>query len=205
MPDAATGDTAASAYREELSRLSRVTLYLRIVFSTIMLAFTGFGPGLLLRFPFTGSTLALGPMSRFYAYRPVVFALLFAALSCVLVALSRRALVLFRELSAADRAAGGYLRYLRPPLFPFVLSGSTVIDLLVFLVVLAAYAFWVIALVETTPMVLRGYQAAGVMLGSYGLFAAVIVTTYGWLDAHRRYRAITSAGTTGTGTAAGSH
>jgi hypothetical protein len=197
MPPAVTGE-AASAYREELGRLGRVTLYLRVVFSVLMLSFAAFGPGILLRFPFAGAPLALGPMNRFFAFRPGIFALLFVALACVLAALVRRALAIFRELVRLDcrnGERGDYIRFLRPPLFPFVLSGNTVIDTLVFVVMLAAYGFWVVVLVETTPVVLLGYQTAGVVLGSYGLFAAAIVTAYVWFDARRRSRAITSAGT----------
>jgi hypothetical protein len=182
-----TGPDAAQ--REELSRLSRVTMYLRVIFSIIMLAFASFGPGILLRFPFAGPGVTLGPMSQFYAFRPVIFALLLAALSCVLGALARRAVELFRVLCTDTPQPGR--RYLRPAAFPFVLSGSTVIDTLVFIVVLAAYSFWVVVLVETTPVVLVGYQTTGIVMGSYGLFATAIVMGYSWRDTLRRIRAAT--------------
>ena len=204
MLESVTGEAGLSAaQREEISRLGRVTLYLRVAFSILMLLFAGFGPGLLLRFPFTGTNLTMGPMSQYFAFRPVVFALLFVALGCVLAALTRRSVELFRVLARFDAEAGdrqGFSRYLRPPEFPFVLSGSTFIDILVFLIVLASYSFWVVVLVETTPVVLAGYQVAGIVLGSYGLFANVIVMVFIWLAARRRMRAAISAGTAGTGT-----
>lgn len=204
MLESVTGEAGLSpAQREEMSRLGRVTLYLRVAFSMLMLLFAGFGPGLLLRFPFTGTNLMMGPMSQYYAFRPVIFALLFVALGCVLAALTRRSVVLFRlqVASAADGPARqAYAGFLRPPAFPFVLSGSTFVDILVFIIVLAAYSFWVVVLVETTPVVLAGYQTAGIVLGSYGLFANLIVMVFIWLAARRLIRAAISAGTAGTGT-----
>lgn len=204
MTQVATSEAELSALqREEISRLVRATLYLRVAFSFLMLTFAGFGPGLLLRFPFTGTNMTMGPMRQYYAFRPVIFALLFVALGCVLAALTRRSVELFRVLVRpdADNAARQVnSRYLRPPEFPFVLSGSTFVDILVFIIVLAAYSFWVVVLVETTPLVFVGYQSAGIVLGSYGLFATVIVMAFIWLAARRRIRAAISAGTTGTGT-----
>lgn len=191
------------AFREELGRLARVTQYLRVAFSTILLAFAGFGPGLLLRFP--GTPMPAGAMSQFYAYRPVIFALLFVALVSVLGVLSRRAAELYAALYRVDcrmaepHQASDYARFLRPPAFPFVLSGGQLVDGLVFVIMLAAYSFWVLVLVETTPLTLHAHQVTGVILGSYGLFAALLVTGFIWRSVALRLRRV-STGTAGNGT-----
>jgi len=183
----------SDGYREELGRVVRVNFYLRVLFSLLLLVFAGFGPGLLMRFPFTGPGVTLGPLSQFYAFRAVIFALLFVALACVLAALCRRAIDLFAAKLAVDLNPSGspeewalYFRHLRPSAFPFVLSGSSTIDVLVFLVTIATYVFWVVVMVETTPVVMSGYQVAGIVLGSYGLFASLIVVTLVWRDSGRR-------------------
>ena len=52
---------------------------MRVLFSLALLVHAGFGPGLLLRFPLTGSN-SVEPIARFYAFRPVIYALLLVAL-----------------------------------------------------------------------------------------------------------------------------
>ena len=51
---------------------------------------------------------------------------------------------------------------------------------------LLAYSFWVVILAETTPPDMSGHQAAGITLGSYGLFASLIITGIVWLGSARR-------------------
>lgn len=183
-----------SPLREQLGRASRATFYLRVLFSLALLVHAGFGPGLLLRFPLAGS-VAVEPLVRFYAFRPVIYAMLLVGLVCVLAALCRRAVGLFeaefaedeaRPASAAERAR--YLRLLRPSPTPFVLSGNTAIDLTILLVALSVYSFWVVILAETAPREMGRSQVAGIVLGSYGLFAALIITGFAWYHAARRYR-----------------
>jgi hypothetical protein len=176
-----------SGYRWELDRAMRTNSYLRVFFSVIMLAYCGFGPGVLMRFPLSVGGVRIDPVTQFYAFRPVIFALVFVSLVCVLAALARRAHVLFQAAQIEDLDAGRsaeerrkYVRNLRPSSFPFVLSGSVLVDVLVFVVALAVYAFWVVLLVETVPQGLSGHQVAGIVLGSYGLFAAIIVFTTVW-------------------------
>ncbi len=183
-----------SGYRWELDRALRTNAYLRVFFSCALLLYCAFGPGILIRFPLTAEQPQAEPLVHFYAFRPAIFALVFAALACVLAALAQRGQVLFEAVLAADKPSEptGYLRYLSPSPFPFVLSGNLVVDLIVFAVALAAYAFWVVLLVETTPPVLQAYQIAGVVLGSYGLFATVIVVTYVWANLVRRRRRVAS-------------
>ncbi len=188
VPSESTGD----AFREHLGRAARATFYLRILFSLALLVHAGFGPGLLLRFPLTGSS-AVEPVAQFYAFRPVIYALLMVALVCVLAALCRRAVGLFEAEFTADTAqpdAGGtnerYLRLLRPSPTPFVLSGNVAVDLAIFGAALLAYSFWIVILAETTPRTMLGYQVAGIVLGSYGLFAALIVTGLLWFNSARR-------------------
>jgi len=179
-------------FREHLGRAARATFYLRILFSVALLVHAGFGPGLLLRFPFTGN-MAVEPVAQFYTFRPVIYALLLVALVCVLAALCRRAAVLFEAEFAEDTAypvsAGvrdRYLRLLRPSPMPFVLSGNIAVDTIIFGVALLAYSFWVVILAETTPPNLSGHQVAGIVLGSYGLFASVIITGFVWFNSARR-------------------
>jgi hypothetical protein len=176
-----------SGYRWELDRAMRTNSYLRVFFSVIMLVYCGFGPGVLMRFPVSVGGVRIDPVTQFYAFRPVIFALVFVSLVCVLAALSRRAHVLFEaalvedldtERSAERRRK--YIQNLRPSMFPFVLSGSTLVDVLIFVVALAVYAFWVVLLVETVPQGLGGHQVAGIVLGSYGLFAAIIIFSTIW-------------------------
>ena len=191
-----------SAIREHLGRASRATFYLRVLFSLALLVHAGFGPGLLLRFPFTGS-FAAEPLARFYAFRPVIYALLLVALVCVLAALGRRAVGLFEaefaedgaRLASAD-ARGRYLRMLRPSPTPFVLSGNAAIDLTILLVALCAYSFWVVVLAETAPREMARSQVAGIVLGSYGLFAALIITGFAWFHSARRLGELSAKGRT---------
>jgi len=196
-----SGGQRAGGYREHLSRVARANFYLRILFSLATLVHAGFGPGLLLRFPTSGGNLAIEPLAQFYAFRPVIYALLFIALMCVLAALCRRAAILFEaEFTEDVRAAGSteergrYLLLLRPSPTPFVLSGNIAVDLTIFVVALLAYSFWVVVLAETTLPGLTGYQSAGVVLGSYGLFAALIITGLVWFSTARRLRQLAAAG-----------
>jgi hypothetical protein len=188
IPTESTGD----AYREHLGRAVRATFYLRILFSLALLVHAGFGPGLLLRFPLTGST-SVEPVAQFYAFRPVIYALLLVALVCVLAALCRRAVGLFEAEFAEDTARPmtgdrreRYLRLLRPSPAPFVLSGHIAVDLVIFVAALLAYSFWIVILAETTPPNMSGYQVAGIVLGSYGLFASFIITGLVWFSSWRR-------------------
>ncbi len=195
MPtDDADRDRAAGGYREHLSRAARVNFYLRVLFSVFTLIYTGFGPGLLLRFPASGG-FDIEPLAQFYAFRPVIYALLFIALVCVLAALCGRATILFEAEFAEDSRAsdsveerGRYLRLLRPSPTPFVLSGNVAVDLAVFVAALLAYSFWVVVMAETAPPAVTGYRAAGIVLGSYGLFAALIIMGLSWFSAARRLR-----------------
>ena len=187
-------ESAGDAFREHLGRTARAIFYLRVIFSLALLVHAGFGPGLLLRFPLTSSN-SVEPVAQFYAFRPVIYALLMVALVCVLAALCRRAGGLFEAEFAADTAqpdAGGtrerYLRLLRPSPAPFVLSGNIAVDLVIFGAALLAYSFWVVLLAETTPTNMSGYQVAGIVLGSYGLFAALIITGLVWFNSARRLR-----------------
>jgi hypothetical protein len=193
-----TGDV----FREHLGRTARATFYLRILFSVALLVHAGFGPGLLLRFPLTDS-IAVEPVAQFYAVRPVIYALLLVALICVLAALCRRAVRLFEAEFAEDTAhpvSGGererYLRLLRPSPTPFVLSGNVAIDLVIFGAVLLAYSFWVVILAETAPPDMSGYQAASITLGSYGLFASLIITGTVWFSSARRLNRLRAEGRT---------
>ncbi|MEO0080773.1 MAG: hypothetical protein ABIL25_00565 [candidate division WOR-3 bacterium] len=179
-----------TGYRWELDRAMRANAYLRVFFSSALLLYSGFGPGLLIRFPVTVSEPHLEPLSQFYAFRPAIFALIFAALSCVLAALAQRGQVLFESALAEDRPnrTEEYFRLLAPSPLPFVLSGNLLVDGIVFVIAVAAYAFWVVLLVETTPVVMQAYQVVGVVLGSYGLFAALIVIGFVWAGLVRRSR-----------------
>jgi hypothetical protein len=179
-------------FREHLGRAARANFYLRVLFSLALLIHAGFGPGLLLRFPLTGS-LAVEPVAQFYAFRPVIYALLLVALVAVLAALCRRAVVLFEAEFAEDTAHPGsvgardrYLHLLRPSPTPFVLSGNIAVDAVICGAALLAYSFWIVILAETTPPNLSGYQAAGIVLGSYGLFASLIITGLVWFSSGRR-------------------
>jgi hypothetical protein len=184
-------------FREHIGRAARATFYLRILFSLALLVHAGFGPGLLLRFPLTGSN-SVEPIAQFYAFRPVIYALLLVALVSVLAALGRRAVRLFEAewgllplaedtaSPAADDRRERYLRLLRPSPSPFLLSGHIGVDLVIFGAALLAYSFWIVLLAETTPPNMSGYQVAGIVLGSYGLFASVIITGLVWFDSARR-------------------
>jgi len=185
-------ESAGDAFREHLGRAARATFYLRVLFSLALLVHAGFGPGLLLRFPLTGSS-SFEPVAQFYAFRPVIYALLLVALVAVLAALCRRAVVLFEAEFAEDTAQPvtgdrreRYLRLLRPSPTPFVLSGHTAVDLVIFVAALLAYSFWIVILAETTPSNLSGYQVAGIVLGSYGLFSSLIITGLVWFYTARR-------------------
>jgi hypothetical protein len=197
MPNQPAGHN--HAFREHLGRAARSTFYLRVLFSMFLLIHAGFGPGLLLRFPLTGS-IATEPLAQFYAFRPVIYALVLVALVCVLAALCRRAVVLFEaefaedtKQAAADGEPERYLRLLRPSPTPFILSGNVAIDLTTFTAALLAYSFWVIILAETAPPDMAGYQVGGIVLGSYGLFAAIIITGLVWFTSWRRLRRLSAA------------
>jgi hypothetical protein len=186
-------------FREHLGRAARATFYLRIIFSLALLVHAGFGPGLLLRFPLTG-TNSVEPVVQFYAFRPVIYALLLVALIAVLAALCRRAVGLFEAEFAEDNAYAAvddnrkrYLRLLRPSPAPFVLSGHIAVDLVIFGAALLAYSFWIVILAETTPQNLSGYQVAGIVLGSYGLFAALIITGLVLFNSARRLSRLQTA------------
>lgn len=188
----APSESSGDGFREHLGRAARATFYLRVLFSLALLVHAGFGPGLLLRFPLTGSN-SVEPVARFYAFRPVIYALLLVALVAVLAALCRRAAGLFEAEFAEDTAhpvaddrRERYLRLLRPSPTPFVLSGHIAVDLVIFGAALLAYSFWIVILAETTPPNMSGYQVAGIVLGSYGLFASVIITGLVWFNTARR-------------------
>jgi hypothetical protein len=188
----APSESSGDGFREHLGRAARATFYLRVLFSLALLVHAGFGPGLLLRFPLTGSN-SVEPAARFYAFRPVIYALLLVALVAVLAALCRRAAGLFEAEFAEDTAhpvaddrRERYLRLLRPSPTPFVLSGHIAVDLVIFGAALLAYSFWIVILAETTPPNMSGYQVAGIVLGSYGLFASVIITGLVWFNTARR-------------------
>ncbi len=191
------GAAIRNGYRWELDRAVRANAYLRVFFSVMLLVYCSFGPGLLMRFPVSIGGVQLETVSRFYAYRPVVFALVFVALVCVLAALARRSLDLFAAALAEDTVCGQepvnrelYVRNLTPSPFPFVLSGSLMVDVAVFVIALLAYCFWVVLLVETIPLGMMSYEVVGVVLGAYGLFAGLIVTGFIWGGLARRDRAL---------------
>lgn len=191
----------AGSYREQFGRAARATFYLRVLFSTFLFIHAAFGPGLLLRFPVSGVGFDVEPPAQFYAFRPVIYALLLVAMVCVLAALCRRAIVLFEAEYAEDTTpvdSGGeqkrYLRLLRPSPTPFVLSGNIAVDLTILVAALFAYSFWVVILAQTAPSDLAGYQVGGVVLGSYGLFAALIITGLVWFSSARRLRRLASDG-----------
>lgn len=190
LPPDAAAEPAGNGYRWELDRALRANAYLRVFFSSAVLLYCAFGPGLLIRFPLTAEQPQAESLLHFYAFRPAIFALVFAALACVLSALAQKGRELFEAALEADspNRPADYLRVLTPSPFPFVLSGNLLVDTIVFAVALAAYAFWVLLLVETTPPVLQSYQVAGVVLGSYGLFSAIIVIGYVWFHLARRQR-----------------
>jgi hypothetical protein len=193
-----TSESTGDAYREHLGRAVRATFYMRVLFSLALLVHAGFGPGFLLRFPLTGSN-SIEPLAQFYAFRPVIYALLLVALVAVLAALCRRAVDLFEAEFAEDTAQPvtgdrreRYLRLLRPSPAPFVLSGHIAVDFVIFGAALLAYSFWIVILAETTPTNMSGYQVAGIVLGSYGLFASLIITGLVWLNSWRRLRRLRS-------------
>jgi len=181
-----------SAFREHLGRAARATFYLRVFFSLALLVHAGFGPGLLLRFPLTGSS-SIEPVAQFYAFRPVIYALVLVALVAVLAALCRRSMGLFEAEFCEDTSPHdaqdkreSYLRLLRPSPSPFVLSNHVAVDGVIFSAVLLAYSFWVVILAETTPANMVSCQVAGIVLGSYGLFASLIITGLVWFNTVRR-------------------
>ena len=199
-PMSVSGETSGGGFREQLGRAARATFYLRVLFSLALLVHAGFGPGLLLRFPLTGSN-SVEPIAQFYAFRPVIYSLLLVALVAVLAALCRRAIRLFEAewgllgplalaedtaSAAADDRRERYLRLLRPSPSPFLLSGHIGVDLVILGAALLAYSFWIVLLAETTPTNMLGPQVAGIVLGSYGLFASIIITGFVWFSATRR-------------------
>jgi hypothetical protein len=201
VPLESAGGEHAGGYHEHLGHAARTTFYLRVLFSMFLLIHAGFGPGLLLRFPVAGVGATIEPLAQFYAFRPVIYALLFVALVCVLAALCRRAMGLFEAEFAEDIGPanpGGdqnrYLRLLRPSPTPFVLSGNIAVDLTIFVAALFAYSFWVVILAQTAPPDMVGYQVGGIVLGSYGLFAALIITGLVWFSSARGLRRLVSGG-----------
>jgi hypothetical protein len=74
-----------------------------------------------------------------------------------------------------------------------VLSGHIAVDLVIFGAALLAYSFWIVILAETTPQNLSGYQVAGIVLGSYGLFAALIITGLVLFNSARRLSRLQTA------------
>jgi hypothetical protein len=184
-------------YRWELDRSVRANGYLRVFFSALVLLYACFGPALLLRFTLSSTELRPETVVRFYAFRPVLFALLFSALVCVLGALAQRAHVLFEAALAEDTGSDAarrqqYIKHLAPSPNPFVLSGNLSVDFLILLVALGAYSLWVVLLVETIPRALSVYQNVGIVLGSYGLFTSVIVIGFVWAGLARRGRRLRS-------------
>ncbi len=185
------GHAIRDGYRWELDRSIRSNGYLRVFFSALLLVYACFGPALLLRFSLSTTDLRPDTIVRFYAFRPVLFALLFTALVCVLGALAQRAHALFaaalEEDTGADPARRGeYIRQLAPSPCPFVLSGNVAIDFLVLVVALGAYSLWIVLLVETVPAALAVHQRVGIVLGSYGLFTSFIVIGFVWARLGRR-------------------
>jgi len=180
-------------YRWELDRSLRSNAYLRVFFSALVLLYACFGPALLLRFTLSSVDLRPETIIRFYAFRPVLFALLFSALVCVLAALAQRAQLLFEAALAEDTAQDParrqlYLAHLAPSPCPFTLSGNLAVDALILLLTLGAYSLWIILLVETLPRTLTAYQNVGIVLGSYGLFTSAIVIGFTWAGLARRLR-----------------
>jgi len=180
-------------YRWELDRSLRANAYLRVFFSALVLLYACFGPALLLRFTLASTELRPETVVRFYAFRPVIFALLFSALVCVLAALAQRAQYLFEAALTEDTSQDParrqlYLKNLTPSPCPFVLSGSLSVDALILLVALGAYSVWIVLLVETIPRALAAYQSVGIVLGSYGLFASLILIGFVWAGLARRVR-----------------
>jgi hypothetical protein len=201
VPSDPAGERRPAGFRESLGRASRATFYLRVGFSVLFLVYAGFGPGLLFRTVATGANVGYEPLARFYSFRPVIYALLFVAFACVLATLARRAVDLFAVefgedvgFGAANSDRDRYLHYLKPSPLPFVLSGNTPIDLMIMLVALVGYSFWVVVLAESAPAGIGGYQIAGIVLGSYGLFAVLIITGLVWFGSARRIRAISRPG-----------
>jgi hypothetical protein len=136
-------------------------------------------------------------VSQFFAFRPVIFALLLVAFISVLAALAHRAAELFAvkatiDIDAASPASEreSYFRHFQPSPFPFVLSGNAVIDVIIFAIALVAYSLWVLLLVETMPSGMGAHEVVGVVLGSYGLFATLMIVSLVWNRASRRARAV---------------
>jgi len=184
-----------TGFRWQLDRAIQINAYLRVLFSTVLLLYAVFGPAVLLRFPTSAGGVGFDSASRFYAFRPVLFALGFAAMFAVLGVLARRGFELFEAALFTDTTESTtvverdhYIRLLLPGPLPFLLSGQRVVDILILVMVLVAYAFWVMFLVATVPPGMGGYGIAGVVLGSYGLFAAVIITGLIWCGIAARAR-----------------
>jgi hypothetical protein len=176
-----------TGFRWQLDRAIQANAYLRVFFSALLLVYATFGPAVLLRFPTSAGGVGFDSASRFYAYRPVLFALAFAALFAVLAILCRRGYELFEAALFADTTEtttaserDRYIRLLLPSAQPFVLSGQRTVDLLILVMVLVAYSFWVLFLVQTIPPGMGGYGVAGIVLGSYGLFTALFATALTW-------------------------
>lgn len=182
-------------YRWQLDRAVQTNTWSRLLFSTALLLYTVFGPGILLRFPSSGGGVGFEPVSRFYAFRPVLYALGFIAMVSVLAVLARRAVLLFELVLAADMTETTspsererYVRHLQPSTLPLLLSGSRLVDLLILLALEVGYAFWILLLVATIPPGLRVYGVVGVVIGSYGLFASIITCVSVWVSLNARLR-----------------
>lgn len=194
---AASPESGLRGYRLGIERAIRINSYLRVFFSALCVLYAGFGPCLLFRFPGGAGSSGIDAATRFYAFRPVLFALVFAALACVLAALARRAAELFAVALAEDTDEATrpaerdrYIRQLFPSPLPFAISGQVAIDLPILLVVIGAYSFWVVMLVDTVPAGLGGFRVAGMVLGSYGLFATVIAFAFVWFGLAERRRGL---------------
>lgn len=181
--------------RWQLDRVMQTNSYLRVFFSGLLLIYAVFGPATLLRFPTSAGGTTFDSASRFYASRPVLYSIAFIAIFVVLGALARRSFDLFETALVLDTTESTtiaerdrYLRLLMPSPLPFNLSGQHIVDLSVLVVVLAAYVFWVLFLVGTVPPGMGAYGTVGVVIGSYGLFAALITTGIVWANTRDRIR-----------------
>lgn len=184
-----------SGFRWQLDRAIQTNGYLRVFFSGLLLMYAVFGPAALLRFPTSAGGIGFDSASRFYAFRPILYSLAFIAIFIVLGVLTRRSFELFETalvLDTTERTTIAererYLRLLLPSPLPFALAGQRIVDLLILVVVLCAYSFWVLFLVATIPPGMGVYGVAGVVIGSYGLFAALITTGIVWSTAVTRIR-----------------
>ncbi|MEO0073380.1 MAG: hypothetical protein ABIK43_01795 [candidate division WOR-3 bacterium] len=184
-----------SGFRWQLDRAIQTNGYLRVFFSGLLLVYSVFGPAALLRFPTSAGGIGFDSASRFYAYRPTLYSIAFIAIFIVLGALARRSFELFETalvLDTTERTSiterEKYLRLLMPSPLPFTLSGQRIVDLSILVILLCAYSFWVLFLAATVPPGMSCHGVAAVVIGSYGLFAAMITTGIVWSSAATRIR-----------------